>query len=313
MGGVMNTISDIISAPGDWLGQGTEWLGERTGIKPLTEAGNWLSDDQNKWAQILATGAMTGGAMYGADMLNATSAPVAGFTQYGEGAAGMEDMLMGLEQGTLGPMYEGSTLGNFGSQVAGLPGYESLAALQGAMPDLQGWGVPLSLLGGMTGSQYLAYNQQKAAMDESYARNTQALQGAQDRAMNTWKQNAFPNAQAVAAARGAGKAAINQQTMLAKRGLDESLAARGFAPGSGAIAGEFGKLERNKVSNMSDLAMAMTQFENTPFSGPPISLAAAQYQTPTTFGERMANTIGGISGTAGGIYTYDWLKKLMGG
>lgn len=64
--GMFDFVSEAFSAPGDWLGQGMEWLGERTGIGPLANAGEWLSNDQNAWAQQLATTAMLGGAGYGA-------------------------------------------------------------------------------------------------------------------------------------------------------------------------------------------------------------------------------------------------------
>ena len=72
---------------------------------------------------------------------------------------------------------------------------------------------------------------------------------------------------------------------------------------------------KNQGNNLASLTNQMTQFGLTPYSAPPITTAypgmpsVPQYAQPISFGERAANMMSGITGTMGGLYTYDWLKN----
>lgn len=312
MGGVADAVSgafdfagDVLSAPGDWIGQGAEWLGERTGITPLNNFGEWLSDDKNKWAQILANPLAW---YYAPEMLSSSLIPEGMFF-------GGESMLPGLGSfgaNELATWGAGAGEGLGGSMLtelsSGLPGLspmtQSASSFLGMSPST--WGM-LGLGGANIASQYYGAEQQQKMARENF-----------DRQLSAWRENAFPSQSAVGAATNVGKQQINRTALTSKKALGQTLAARGLGSGSGELAGEYGNIERNKIENMGELATKMAQFGLTPYSAPPVT----GLQPTVSFGERMANQIGGITGSLAGEYAKsryqptnymnEYYKKLLG-
>jgi len=312
MGSVFESIGDVISAPGDWLGQATEWVGERTGISALDNAGEWLSNDDNMWAQMLATGALGGGAAYmyapemfvgGMSGLSPEAYGSFGANELATWAAGAGEGL-GEYAGGLGglsPTVAGWTSGGMGS-TAGLLGLGGL-----------------NLLG-----QYYGAQQQQKASDDAFNKQLAAQQAyqnvqrtdianAQNTALANWQKYAFPNAGAINAAKATGMAGIGTATRNATEATTEQAAARGVrGPALGsALAG----VQKTGIEQQAALMNQMNQFANTPYSAPPITTAypgmpnVPGYSQPLSFGERAANMLGGVTGTMGGIAAYDWLKN----
>jgi len=99
------------------------------------------------------------------------------------------------------------------------------------------------------------------------------------------------NAQTASATSG-----INQQSMLARQRLMDSMAARGMGSNSGIIAGASAEEDRARRARLAQLANNMIQFQNTPMYAPPTYQGAA-----TTPGGVAANSIGTSAGVMTGL------------
>lgn len=166
--------------------------------------------------------------------------------------------------------------------------------------------LPLAAL--MLGSNYLSSAQQKKQSEDLYNQQKADIAQAQAEALANWQKYAFPNQSAITAATSAGKSGLAQNTLTAKRSLDESLAARGIA-GGGIAAGEYGKLERNRQLNYANLVNQLTQYANTPTSAVPITTNYAQQSSYTPWASGLNNIVGNVGGTAAGMQFYNWLKN----
>jgi hypothetical protein len=365
--GITNFTRDPIGQTKDWMvepfkatiSRPLEWFGDTIGVNEISDAGGFLTENvfDDPWfkravlaAATYGAGAMaSGGEAVGslgdwagsfgdwgggaAEWASEAYPTVAGWSEYaGQGGAAMEDMLYGIDYGGLGDMYGGSWLGNLGTDMYSIPGYETMSGLGDYLPSmnsvngLSSWAKLLGLGGTNLLGQYYGARQQQKGADDAFSKQLAAQQAyqntqrtdianAQNQALQNWMQYGFPSQGAVQAGIDAGKGAIKQAGATAGHSLDETLAGRGFAPGSGAIAGEYGKLARSQVSDIGKLTNQMTQFGLTPYSAPPITMAypgmpsVPGYAQPLSFGERAADMLGGITGTMGGLYTYDWLKN----
>lgn len=319
MGGVINTIGDALGGVGDLIGQGTEWVGERTGLGFLDNAGEYISNDDNAWIQQLLGGAAVGGLGYGAYGMMGGSGfldpAVAGWTSDlgGYGVNELATWASGAGEG-LGA-YAGG-LGGESSWLSGLGSYLPSGSTAG-MLGLGG----LNLLG-----QYYGAQQQQKGADDAFSKQLAAQQAyqnvqrqdianAQNQALANWMQYGFPSQAAVQAGIDSGKKTIGAAMPGAEHKLDEQLAARGFNPGTGEIARGFTGLGQQRLASVGDLTSKMTQFGLTPYSAPPITTAypgmpnVPGYSQPLSFGERASNMLGGVTGTMGGIAAYDWLKN----
>ena len=241
------------------------------------------------------------------------------------GANEFDTWASGAGGGYGGSSFDTTGFGGFDQSYAGDPSSSWYSGLSQYMPSgntaaLLGLG-GANLLGQYYGAQQQlggaqdAFSQQLAAQ-QAY-QNTQRtdIANAQNTALANWQKYGFPTQNAVQAGMNLGKQAIGSAMPTAQRSLDERLAGRGFGQGSGELARGYTGLEQQRVASMGDLASKMAQFSATPYAAPPITTAypgmpsVPGYAQPLSFGERMANTIGGVTGTMGGIAAYDWLKN----
>lgn len=314
MGGVADFISDTVGGVGDLIGQGTEWLGERTGLGFLDNFGEYVANDENAWIQNLLGAGALGGLGYGAFNY---MMPTDGMFFGGSGLSS------GLGMGD----YGANELLTWGAGAGeGLGMSPTVAGFtQGASGLGSGWGLlglgGLNLLGQYAGARAQqgmaddAWSRQLAAQQAYQATQRADIANAQNTALANWQQYGFPNQGAVQAGINQGKNTIKQNTKTSEQSMNEALAARGVGSGSGAIASAYGDLYKNQQNNIASLTNQMTQFGLTPYSAPPITMAypgmpnVPNYAAPSSFGERTADMLSGITGQLGGIYAYDWLKN----
>lgn len=360
MGGVADFVSDTVGGVGDLIGQGTEWLGERSGLGFLDNFGEYVANDENAWIQQLLGSAALAATGYGAyNMLGGGSllpGSAGGYSLYDMGALGPEEYFMnpelyyGMENPVASWSMEGLdpfTMNELATWEGGLTGTNGFGPLDatGAGP----WGSisnaasslgniasgagnwmqnnPLLTLGGLNLlGQYAGARAQQGMADDAWSRQLAAQQAyqatqradianAQNTALANWQQYGFPNQGAVQAGINQGKNTIKQNTKTSEQSMNEALAARGVGSGSGAIASAYGDLYKNQQNNIASLTNQMTQFGLTPYSAPPITMAypgmpnVPSYAQPSSFGERTADMLSGITGQLGGIYAYDWLRN----
>ena len=168
-----------------------------------------------------------------------------------------------------------------------------------------GWKSLAGLAGLTLGSQYLGAKSQEKSIEEMYNQQRQN----QEQAMRLWQQTAYPSADRAKAMKSTGVEQIAKQTATARKSLADQMAARGMGGSSGLYGHELADIERERMSNMSDLARQLAQFQNTPQFAPPIY--QGQVYPQTGFGERVANIGSNVAGTASALALYNWLKGLQ--
>ena len=183
---------------------------------------------------------------------------------------------------------------------------------------------PYALGAGVIGSQYLGAQQQQQMAEEMYNRQQadiaraqqqqmENIGEAQKRATETWRESAFPEEELIESKKLQSTAEINRRAQLAQRAFMENMASRGIT-GGGQIAQGLSEIERDRQRQISEMASALTQFGATPYQAAPVltgypGMAYPQMQPYDTFGMRMADVGGALTGTMGGLYAYDWLRR----
>lgn len=117
-----------------------------------------------------------------------------------------------------------------------------------------------------------------------------------------WNNTAFPNAARVDAQTASAMSGINQQSMLARQRLMDSMAARGMGANSGVLAGAAAEEDRARRARMAQLANNLIQFRNTPMYAPP------QLQYTQSAGEKVADTVGSSTGLLAGMSLYNSMR-----
>jgi len=252
------------------------------------------------------------------------------------GATGLESMgAGGTAVGASGA--SGTGAGVALSNVGVAPGEMLLGAGGGGITGGQALG---GIMAANVASQYYGAKQEQEAAEERYEdqqrdilaaerrqqqyiteaeqREMANIGEAQKRASETWQETGFPQEEKIAAAKSASMADINRRTEASRRAFMESMAARGIT-GGGVLSAGLGDIERERQRNYAQLASELTQFQNTPYSAPPVitgypgeAFSRTSYATQqpyTTFGQRMADMGEDVTGTMGGIYAYDWLRN----
>jgi hypothetical protein len=202
-------------------------------------------------------------------------------------------------------------------------GTAASTGLLGGGSSLLGGIAPYVLGGAVLGSQYLGAQEQKKASEEMYNQQLGAIQqaqsnqmenigAAQERATETWEESAFPKEELIESKKVMSTADINQRSQMAQKAFMDSMSARGIT-GGGQLAQGLAEIERGRQQQIAAMASDLTQFGLTPYSAPPVmtdypGMAYPQVQPYSTFGQNMADITGGLTGTVGGMYTYDWLK-----
>lgn len=302
----IGSITNFSTQPFEWLiSDPLQYLGNQSGIDWLSQAGRSLeSVFDNPLVQYGATalgGYGLGSSLFGGGSLfgdGLISDPSLAGLNWGNGTA---DIILGGGGAAGGGM--GGLLGGSLPAVLGLGGMNLLGQYYGAQAQAK--------------SSEDAWNRQLAAQQAYQATQRADIQNAQNQVLSNWMQYGFPNQGAVQAGIDQGKNTIKQNTKTSEKSMNEALAARGIGSGSGAIASAYGDLYQNQQNNIANLTNQMTQFGLTPYSAPPITMAypgmpnIPGYAQPSSFGERTADMLSGITGQLGGLYAYNWLKNSM--
>lgn len=147
--------------------------------------------------------------------------------------------------------------------------------------------IPLALLAANLGSSLLGANSSRQSAADATNNNRE-----------WWQANAFPNSSLMASKRAEAYADLGSKLAEAKRRMTEDAAKRGLRGGS--LAGGLSNIERGGQRDYAKLANDLIQFQNTPLFSP-----TGTAMTPTTTAEQsIANTVSGLTGTVGGLYTY---------
>ena len=118
-----------------------------------------------------------------------------------------------------------------------------------------------------------------------------------ERFMADWKKNAFPNAQAMQAARQEGQNMLGQ----AFKGMGDKVfsqsASRGFGPGSGLTMKSLGDVEGSYMNAMSEMMANLAKFQHTAQWGPPGGITPTSVPAGQMWGN-LGNDIGTLGGYA---------------
>jgi hypothetical protein len=120
------------------------------------------------------------------------------------------------------------------------------------------WVIPAAVAAGSTGLGLIKGNQEKVAANAS-AREARAQ----------WQANAFPSDATVNAQATQNRGQLGQARLGATQNVGSQLAARGFGPGSGAMAGSLGQINKGYLESLGDMNTELTKFKNTPMFGFP--------------------------------------------
>jgi hypothetical protein len=113
------------------------------------------------------------------------------------------------------------------------------------------------------------------ANQEKVAANTAAREARQQ-----WQVNAFPSDATVNAQATQNRGALGQARLGATQNVGSQLAARGFGPGSGAMSGAFGNINKGYLESLGNMNTELTKFKNTPmFPYPQQGYGSAQTGT----------------------------------
>ena len=96
-------------------------------------------------------------------------------------------------------------------------------------------------------------NQQKVAANDA-SREARAQ----------WQANAFPSDSVVNAQATQNRGQLGQARLGATQNVGSQLAARGFGPGSGAMAGAMGNINKGYLEGLGSMNTELTKFKNTP-------------------------------------------------
>ncbi len=108
---------------------------------------------------------------------------------------------------------------------------------------------------------------------EKVAANTAAREARQQ-----WQANAFPSDATVNAQAIQNRGQLGQARLGATQNVGSQLAARGFGPGSGAMAGAMGDINKGYLEGLGTMNTELTKFKNTPMFGFP----QQGYASPTS-------------------------------
>lgn len=168
-------------------------------------------------------------------------------------------------------------------------------SLAGAGAAFSPWVIPAALAGASTIGGMVQGNQAKVAANAS-ARE----------ARQTWQANAFPNDATVNAQATQNRGSLAQARLGATQNLTSGLATRGFGPGSGAMAGGLGNINKGYLEGLGNMNTELTKFKNTPM----FPFPQQGYNTPTL--GALGTGVGQTSGLMGDAFEFMMLEKLFG-
>ncbi len=157
------------------------------------------------------------------------------------------------------------------------------------------WMVPTALAAGSTGLGMVQANQAKVSAN-SAARE----------ARQQWQANAFPSDATVNAQATQNRGQLGQARLGATQNVGSQLAARGFGPSSGAMAGAMGDINKGYLEGLGSMNTELTKFKNTPMFGFP----QQGYGTPSL--GALGTGVGQASGLMGDAFEFMMLEKLFG-
>ena len=213
-------------------------------------AGAYFGDFSPLWMAGGAAAGQTAGDIAGGAGFKPERTVTAGAAGYGAGK------LYGAGADYLGSQYP--TYGG-GGEMAGGGAVGSGSSFLGAGKS-GGFSSMLPYLAVSGGLQYLGAEQNKSAFEDS-----------QNRSIDLWRQNAFPNEANVDANLAQANSNLSSRYEIASRKLDEDMAARGVNASSPLYQATRANLLRAKQRDFASMATDLTKFRNTPTQAVPIS------------------------------------------
>lgn len=160
----------------------------------------------------------------------------------------------------------------------------------------------------LLGTQLLGASAQQQSASDYLETQQDLINQAQANATQTWYDTAFPNEERMSAATALGTSNLAKKYSNLEQSLYEDLAARGMR--GGYVAGAVSDLKQQQARDYSNLVNQLIEFENTPYTAPPILTAYPQAQQTQSVGERVSDLASSIAGTGTGLLGYGYLRKL---